>query len=139
MDVKQQIQEKTAAMMMASPSDLTKLAQDLQRLRVAMLTLKEIVEDVADPNTYKELALLNKMMTGHDPEAEALREEQERGDEQARERLDRAGLKPEQAGSMVRVLEALRSVMEKQKRSTGGDDHLNGNAEPESPDPRPPA
>jgi hypothetical protein len=120
MEVKQQIQQRSTEMLLAEPSQVPQLAQELQRLRVAMLMLREIVEDVADPNAYRELSLLNKMMTGHDPEQDALRREQETAEAEASERLSRVGLTVERAGSMVRVLESLGHLMN--RRPDDGDD-----------------
>jgi len=114
MEVKQSIQEKSASMLTAEPKEVPLLAQELQRLRVSMLMLREIVEDIADPNTYREISLLNKMMTGLDPEEDAKRREQQQGEMDAQERMTDAGLDPERAGSIVRVLESLKSVMESQ-------------------------
>lgn len=113
MDVKRTIQDRSAEMLVAEPSHVPRLAQELQRLRVAMLMMREIVEDVADPNAYRELTLLNKMMTGHDPEQEALRKEQILAEEEATERMARVGLTPEGASRMVRALDALGHIMNK--------------------------
>jgi hypothetical protein len=111
--VKQQIQLKSAELLEAEPAQMQHLTQELQRLRVAMLMLREIVEDVADPTTYRELSLLNKMITGHDPEQEALRREQQQGQQEAEERIARVGLTPAGAGSMVRVIQSLQAVMDR--------------------------
>ena len=119
MEVKQQIQQRSTEMLMAEPAQVPQLAQELQRLRVAMLMLREIVEDVADPNAYRELSLLNKMMTGHDPEQDALRREQEEAESEATERLSRVGLTAERASSMVRVLESLGHLMNRRPDEDG--------------------
>jgi hypothetical protein len=111
MAVKQHIQAKSSELLLAEPGQLQTLTQELQRLRVAMLMLREIVEDVADPTTYRELNLLNKMITGHDPSEEALRKEQAQGEQDAVERLANVGLTRESAGGMVRVLQSLQGVM----------------------------
>ena len=121
--VKQRIQEKSVALLSAEPAQLPTLTQELQRLRVAMLMLREIVEDVADPTTYRELSLLNKMITGHDVEQEALRKEQVLGEQEAVDRIAKVGLSPESAGSMVRVLQSLQGVMNRRNGTPVEEEH----------------
>lgn len=109
--VRAQIQEKTAILLTADPSDIAQLTQELQRLRVASLMLREIVEDVADPNAYKELKLLKDMMSGLDPEEEARRRESEQAEADAAQRLAGHNMTPERASNLVRALTALQDVM----------------------------
>lgn len=76
-----------------------------------MLALREIAMDLADPTTYRELTLLNRMLTGHDPEEDAARQAQADEEEAGRQRLEDIGLEPESAGSMVKALSALERIM----------------------------
>lgn len=89
--------------------EMRDVAMQLQRLRVAALLQREIILDTADPTTYRELQLLNKMNTagelGEDPAAEIELAERQ-------ERVREAGIDPESASSMVRVFNALREAMD---------------------------
>lgn len=96
--------------MSCEEKDIPKLSRRAQRLRVASLMLREVITDIADPTTYRELTLLNKLAAsgtfeGED-EAEAALEA-----EAARGRLADVGLNPEDASDMVRALHALQTVM----------------------------
>jgi hypothetical protein len=89
--------------------------RDLQRARVTKLCLKEIVTDLADPTTYREMTLLNRLITGHDPEEEAAKRMDAEAELAAQGRLDAIGVDPESAGDLVRALNALSSLMQKDK------------------------
>ena len=108
--VKQQIHDLTMELMSAEQVKVPELTQRLQRLRIGMLMLREIVEDVSDPNAHKELHLLQKMTDEADPE-EGEDEQEQSADDERRRRLASVGLNPDNAGGMVRVFRALETIM----------------------------
>ena len=127
--VKQQIHDLTMQLMTAEQKEVPELTQKLQRLRIGMLMLREIVEDVSDPNAHKELHLLRKMTDEANPEDDE--EEQERmDDDERRHRLLSVGLNPESAGGMVRALQALEKVMEAPPKPLPDDDDSQSPDEP---------
>lgn len=115
--VKKQIHELTMKLLVAASGEVPVLTERLQRLRISMLMLREIVEDVVDPNSYKELALLKKMIDGAEPDEGEEEEQEKTADRERRERLANVGLNPDNAGSMVRVLRALEAAMTKPYQS----------------------
>lgn len=95
----------------AEDKEIPRLMRELQRARVAKLCLKEIVTDLADPTTYREMTLLNKLITGVDPEEEAAKRMQLEEELAAEDRLSKVGVDPERADGLVRALNALSSLM----------------------------
>lgn len=121
-NVKGQIHELTMKLLTAEPAQLPAMTQRLQRLRVSMLMLREIVEDVADPNAHRELTLLQKMMAAEsqvspeDPDDQETKQREAEAD--ARGRLAEMGVSPESAGQLVRVFQSLETLMRAQNEST---------------------
>jgi hypothetical protein len=115
-EVNLQIEHLVGDLLTADEKDIPKLTRQGQRLRVASLLLREIVMDLADPTTYRELTLLNKLLTGHDPEEEAAKEDAELEAAEVEARLAGVGVNPAAAGDLVRALNALRAVTEAHDR-----------------------
>lgn len=97
---------------------LARLVIDLQKARVLVMLLEEAEGDgKANPNTYRELALLNRMLGGSggplgpdpdDPNAPGQAEADELLlESEAASRLEKRGISRESIPQMVRVLTAL--------------------------------
>jgi hypothetical protein len=119
--VKAQIHQLTMDLLTADPVQVPAMTQRLQRLRIAMLMLREIVEDVADPHAHRELTLLQKMMAGQSGQSDGERPEQQE-EQAARERLTSVGVDPAAAGQLVRVLQALQAAMDHPSAYAATDD-----------------
>lgn len=110
----------------ASPARVSTLNVEIQKLRIICMVLREVELGVSDPNTYKELNLMNKMLTGKDIEGDADRQQTEQEEAEATAALEKRGLKAESAG---RILRALTAILDKSIPDEPTDD------EPEPPDP----
>lgn len=107
-EVNQQILQVVGELSSCDEKDIPKVTRRAQRLRVMSLMLREISTDLADPTTYRELSLLNKLVAGgevSEEETNVLEEEAQRA------RLSDAGLDPDSASDMVRALRALETVL----------------------------
>lgn len=90
--------------------ELIKTARRLQRLRIVALLQQEIIVGSADPTTYRELTLLNKMtLADDDPDNPDSPMQMELAE--AAERLAGVGIDPDSAGTMVRIFNTLREAM----------------------------
>jgi len=58
------LRHKTVALLKADPVTISGLTREIQTLRVICQMLQEIEVGVTDPNTYREMSLLNRMVTG---------------------------------------------------------------------------
>lgn len=94
----------------AADADIPKLNREVQRARVAMMVLREITTDLADPTTYRELTLLNKLVAQVEGDLE---ETVELEAQKATDRMAEIGVSPTQAEGLVRVLNALMSADKK--------------------------
>lgn len=75
------------------------------------MMLREIEKDLSDPNTYREVALLNRLLTGHDIESEAEKRKSVDDSEKAARVLVAKGVTPESAQRIAKVLSSLRGDM----------------------------
>jgi len=121
----------TNELLTAQPARLPGLTIEIQRLRVACMLLREVENNIADSNTYREVALLNRLLTGRDIESEAEKKKSVEDAEKAARVLGARGVTP---ASAHRILKILNSVMEEGR---GGEQ-----SEPDEPDetadPQPP-
>jgi hypothetical protein len=113
--IQRAILEKTQHLLSCSEVELPRVARELQRLRVALITLNELVTNIADPTAKQEIGLLSKMLLGRtESSASELIEADE--EDAAEERLRALGINPDAADSMARGLRALQAVMETRGR-----------------------
>jgi hypothetical protein len=108
--VQKTLKAKLKELLHAEPSKIPGLTLELQRLRVAAMMITEMDEGVADPATYKELNLLNRMITNADLEGDAARVESEADIASATKLLTERGISRQSAQRITRVLTAAQSV-----------------------------
>lgn len=102
----QLLQQKTVALLKAEADTITGLTREIQKLRVICQMLREIETGTTDPNTYREMSLLNRMVAGHDLEAEAEKAKLQ-SDQGLVERLEGRGIRPDSALRIARVLQSV--------------------------------
>ena len=129
-EVTQRIKEKTGELLSAPPQHIPALTLELQKLRIAAMVLRETENGVSDPNTYKELTLLNRLMTGRDLETEAERQAAAAETDEAEKVLERKGISPESARRILRVL----SVIAPPSTGLSDEEPPEPDDEPSSPD-----
>lgn len=108
--VKIAILEKNRELLKCDEVELPRVARELQRLRVALITLNELITNVSDPTAKQEISLLSKMLTGRLESGEGEAEEALEVDA-AKARLATQGIDPASADNMARGLRALQAVM----------------------------
>ncbi len=101
---------KNQELLSCDETKLPQVARELQRLRVAMISLNELVTNISDPTAKQELGLLTKMLHGRDESGEGAAED-ELEEAAAAKRLREADIDPESAENMARALRALQAVM----------------------------
>lgn len=107
-DAVEKLRLKVSELVTAGPARVSGLNVEIQKLRIICMVLREIEMGVSDPNTYKELSLMNRMLTGKDLEAEAERQQTGIEETAATAALENRGIKAESAS---RILRALTSVL----------------------------
>lgn len=105
-DASDLLRAKALELLDAGPARVSQLNIDIQKLRVLCMVLREVELGVSDPNTYKELNLLNKMLTGKDMEADENRQTAEE-EASATAALESRGIKAESASRMMRALTSI--------------------------------
>lgn len=108
--VKVSILEKNKLLLTCDEVELPRVARELQRLRVALITLNELVTNVTDPTAKQEISLLSKMLSGREDSGGAGEDDQMEEDA-AKARLAGLGIDPASADNMARGLRALQAVM----------------------------
>jgi len=108
--VKTLILEKNRELLKCDEVELPRVASELQRLRVALITLNELVTNISDPTAKQEISLLSKMLTGRLESGEGETDEAME-EEAAKARLASLGIDPAAADNMARGLRALQAVM----------------------------
>lgn len=93
-----------------SPARLKQLPLEIQRVRSAMQLLTEADSGAADPDTYKELSMLNRMVAGDDSLDDPSGDEVAQA--QAEELLLTRNINPDRARRMLRALEAMNAAPE---------------------------
>ena len=116
-EVESQLRERINELLTAEPSKLPALTIEVQRLRVAVLLLREMENQITDQNTYREVALLNRLLSGKDIESEAEKKKSMEDADKAARVLEAQGISPESAHRMAK---ALASVL---PAGTGGTEH----------------
>lgn len=96
--------------MTAEPKMVAELQMEIQRLRVVHMVLREVESSVFDPNTYKEMNLLNRMFTGRDLETEADKKDSAEKEAAASDKLQKLGADAGQAQRIARVLNSVMGV-----------------------------
>lgn len=101
-----QIQQLLMELMGAQPREVPRIQREVQKLRVIRTILKELTMSSMDPNLYKDMNLLNRMMATADLEGE---EDAQRDTDMARatEALKARNISPESASRIARVLHSL--------------------------------
>jgi hypothetical protein len=107
--VQQGILEKNRELLACDEVQLPKVARELQRLRVALITLNELVTNITDPTAKQEISLLSKMLLGREESGGG--EDDEIEEDAAKARLAAIGIDPTSADNMARGLRALQAVM----------------------------
>lgn len=107
-DAQKKLQAKVQELAKASSKTLSGLTIEIQTLRVVCMLLAEAKEGntTFDPNTYREMSMLNRMLAkggGPDDDADAGLEDLKL-EEEAAARLAKRGITREGAGRMARVL-----------------------------------
>lgn len=109
-EARQQLAAKAQALPSVPQKDLANFLIDTQKLRVLCMLLAEAEEGKSDPNTYREMSMLNRLLAAgptDDPSTgEDLLAEQAAG-----ERLAKRGVSKESIPQIVRVLSAISSRM----------------------------
>jgi alanyl-tRNA synthetase len=124
--VQQLLKKKACELLLAQPQQVPELQQEIQKLRIVHSIFKEIENDFNDPNLYKEMNLLNRMMVGKDLESEAQKQKSTREQEEAATKLkDSYGMSPEAASRVARVIASI----------VGGSQMEDLDDEPEPPKP----
>lgn len=100
--------EKNRELLNADEHKVPQLALEVQRLRVSILSMNEIVAGVPDPTIKTEITLLSKMLRARveDP----AEDEREVEAVKARSRLRETGIDPDSAEALIRGLRALQAM-----------------------------
>lgn len=108
-DARQRLASKTQGLLSATPRELPNLIVDIQKLRVLCMLLSEAEEGgKSDPNTYREMSMLNRMLAIAGPgEDDPGLGDDLVAEEQAADRLLKRGISRESVPQMVRILSAL--------------------------------
>jgi len=107
-DAQKKLQAKVQELAKANPKTLAGLTIEIQTLRVVCMLLAEAKEGntVFDPNTYREMSMLNRMLAkggGLDDDPDGTLDDLKL-EAEAAERLAKRGITREGAGRMARVL-----------------------------------
>lgn len=103
----QLLRAKTQELLTAEPARIPAITLELQRLRVATQVLRELDAKGVDPNTYREVALLNRLLHGRDIENEAEKKKSADEAERATAVLRARGIEPESAQRIMKVLQSV--------------------------------
>lgn len=118
--LRKKLKEMAAELLTAPPARCKQLSQDIVRHRAASKLLNEADTGESDPDTYKELSMLNRMLAGEqdldDPTGdEALQNE-------AEALLKARGIDPDVARRLMRAFEALSVAREDVRGPEAGAD-----------------
>lgn len=108
-DAQAMLRQKAQELVTAPMEKVSGLNMELQRLRVLCVLMREAETGVLDPNSYKEMALLNRMVAGTDLESEADKQKRAEQEEAATATLEKRGVKPDSARRILRVLTSVLS------------------------------
>lgn len=106
-EAREQLRRKSLELLDAPVGKVAALTIQVQRLRVTCAILREVETGVTDANTYKEMTLLNKLVTGKDLESEATKEQQAEDEAAATARLEERGIAADSAQRITRVLQSV--------------------------------
>lgn len=107
-DVQALLKKKAQELLYAPPQHINEIQQEIQKLRVTAGIYREIADNFSDPNLYKEMNLLNRMLTGKDIESEAEKRKIQRESSKASDKLrQNYGLDPESAQRIARVIQGV--------------------------------
>jgi hypothetical protein len=119
------LNEKVRELLAATPETIQTLTLDIQKLRVAVSILREQGPGgETDPSIYKDMALLNRLISGQDLESTAQKQAQEKAIADAAGRLEQKGISPASAGRILKVLSAVMAG------GRGGEDEPDEPSEP---------
>lgn len=104
-----ELRAKVQELRSAKPREVHDLTTEIQRLRVLVICTRELDTGIVEPNAYKELALLNKLLAGNSLEGSGEEIERKQQVQTATEKLEKRGISPESAPGIVRALEAITS------------------------------
>lgn len=108
------LREKLKAMatelLTASPARVKQLAQEIQRTRIAAALVNEAESGESDPDTYKELSMLNRMLAGEDTLDDPTGDEVRHAEAEAL--LASRGINPDVARRLMRVFESVSAAQE---------------------------
>lgn len=106
-EARELLKNKSLELLECPVGKVAALTIQIQRLRVLVIILREVETGVSDANTYKEMTLLNKLLTGKDLESEASKEQQVEEEQKATARLEARGIAPESAQRITRILQSV--------------------------------
>lgn len=114
LDLRKKLRSYAVELLTAGPTRVKQLGLEIQRTRVAEKLLTEADEGTSDPDTYKELSMLNRMLAGEQDLDDPT------GDEaalaEAEKLLADAGINPDKARRMLRAMESLNTPAEEDDR-----------------------
>lgn len=108
--LKERLRGYAKELLTGTPARLKQLPLEIQRTRSAMQLLSEAESGVADPDTYKELSMLNRMVAGDDSLDDPSGDEVAQAE--AEELLLTRNINPDRARRMLRALEAMNAAPE---------------------------
>ncbi len=106
-EAKRLLADKVQELVHAEPGRIPALTIEVQQYRVAVMLLREIENEITDQNTYREVALLNRLLTGRDIESEAAKKKSVEDGERAARVLEAKGISPESAHRMMKALSSV--------------------------------
>lgn len=103
------LKSKAKELLFCTAQRVPALQQEIQKLRIVAALYREMMPNaLPDRDLYKEMNLLNRMMTGKDLEVEAERRQAEEDADRATERLKKNyGLNPQSANRIARAITAV--------------------------------
>lgn len=111
------LKELAKEMLSASPTRLKALGLEIQRLRLAEKLFTEAEEGTSDPDTYRELSMLNRMLAGEDDLEDPTGDEARLAEAEAV--LAGRGIDPARARRLIRTLENLNATPEPEPHESG--------------------
>lgn len=104
-DVQAQYKRKVGELLTATPAQTPRLIQEIQRLRLVVLLLKEVEAGQANEATYRELVLMTRMMGK--PTGAAQEPEENSTQDDAEEELEALGIEPRRAADLLKIFERI--------------------------------
>lgn len=108
------LRAKVLELLPAPPAAIPALNVEILKLRIICMVLREVELNILDPSASKEFALMNKMLTGKDLDAEAERKQTIEEEQAASTVLAARGIKAESATRILRALTSIMSAREEQ-------------------------